>query len=248
MRTLVLGDVHGAYRALMQVLERSKFDYDQDRLIFLGDVADGWPEVKQCIDEFLKMKNLVPILGNHDEWFEQGCRLGPFMNWVVQGGNETIRSYGGLDNVPLSHVDYLRNAKLWYEQDGKVFVHGGFDPRQYIHPSLAPKSHLLWDRELNHDAWLAEQSGKKATEFDEVYIGHTATYRRHRVIARRPSHEDSDVIVEVGQHPVCMGGVWNLDQGAGWDGYLTIMDVDTKEFWQSDRVPTLYPEKKGRAG
>ncbi len=47
MRTFVLGDVHGAARALKQVLERSSFDYSADRLVCLGDVADGWPRNKR---------------------------------------------------------------------------------------------------------------------------------------------------------------------------------------------------------
>ena len=40
--------------------------------------------------------------------------------------------------------------------------------------------------------------------------------------------------------------VWNLDTGGGWLGKLTIMDIDTKQFWQSDFVYELYPEEKGR--
>ena len=51
MRTFAIGDIHGAYKALVQCFERSGFDYENDRLIVLGDVCDGYPEVKQCIDE-----------------------------------------------------------------------------------------------------------------------------------------------------------------------------------------------------
>ena len=62
-RTFVIGDIHGACRALRQCLERSSFDYTNDILISLGDVADGWPETKDAIDELLKVKNLVYLLG-----------------------------------------------------------------------------------------------------------------------------------------------------------------------------------------
>lgn len=40
--------------------------------------------------------------------------------------------------------------------------------------------------------------------------------------------------------------VWNLDTGSGFSGKLTIMDIDTKEFWQSDFVRELYPNENGR--
>ena len=41
MRTLCVGDIHGNFKALVQVLKRSKFDFKKDRLISLGDIYDG---------------------------------------------------------------------------------------------------------------------------------------------------------------------------------------------------------------
>ena len=69
MKTFVMGDVHGAYKALKQCLERASFDYQNDCLIQLGDIADGGNEVYECVEELLKIKNLVAIKGNHDDWF-----------------------------------------------------------------------------------------------------------------------------------------------------------------------------------
>ncbi len=34
--------------------------------------------------------------------------------------------------------------------------------------------------------------------------------------------------------------------GGGYEGRLTIMDIDTKEFWQSDNMKSLYPNERGR--
>jgi serine/threonine protein phosphatase 1 len=43
-KTFVIGDIHGAYLALKQVLERSDFDYENDLLITIGDIVDGWSD------------------------------------------------------------------------------------------------------------------------------------------------------------------------------------------------------------
>ena len=51
-----MGDLHGAHRALIQVLTKANFNYDKDTLIFLGDICDGWDDVHLCIEEFLKIK------------------------------------------------------------------------------------------------------------------------------------------------------------------------------------------------
>jgi serine/threonine protein phosphatase 1 len=40
--------------------------------------------------------------------------------------------------------------------------------------------------------------------------------------------------------PMRAANVWNLDTGAGSGGRLTIMDVETREFWQSDLMRELY--------
>jgi len=52
-RTFVMGDIHGAYRALVQCLQRSGFDYQYDILIQLGDIVDGHDEVFECVEELL---------------------------------------------------------------------------------------------------------------------------------------------------------------------------------------------------
>lgn len=69
-KIIVMGDVHGAYKALVQCLERSGFDYEKDTLIQLGDIVDGYPDSYECVEELLKIENLIAIKGNHDGWFD----------------------------------------------------------------------------------------------------------------------------------------------------------------------------------
>jgi serine/threonine protein phosphatase 1 len=40
--------------------------------------------------------------------------------------------------------------------------------------------------------------------------------------------------------------VWNVDTGAAFTGRITVMDIDTKRYWQSDVVKDLYPGEPGR--
>lgn len=68
-RNFVVGDIHGAFKALMQCLERCTFDYENDRLIQPDDIVDGHHQSFECVEELLKIKNLVAIRGNHDQWF-----------------------------------------------------------------------------------------------------------------------------------------------------------------------------------
>jgi serine/threonine protein phosphatase 1 len=64
--------------------------------------------------------------------------------------------------------------------------------------------------------------------YDEIYIGHTPVTR-------------------IGETtPVQKANVWNVDTGAAFKGPLTIMDIDTKEFWQSEPLDQLYFDERGR--
>ena len=151
MKTYAIGDIHGAYKALMQCFERSKFDYKQDRLIVLGDVCDGYPDVKQSIDELLKVKHCDLVIGNHDMWALDWALRGDKPEiWTSQGGDRTIASYNG-SPMPKAHIDFLKNGQLWIERDDQVFVHGGFNPD--ISLSSHSAQALVWDRRLLDMAW-----------------------------------------------------------------------------------------------
>jgi serine/threonine protein phosphatase 1 len=222
--TFVIGDIHGAYPALIQCLKRADFDYEKDTLIALGDVADGWPQTKSCVDELSKIKNLVYLLGNHDfwtlEWMETGF-IDPV--WSDQGGKATTDSYHA--GIPNEHISFLKKALPYYIDGNRLFVHAGINPLQAIeHQTLHT---FLWSRDLAKMALNSHQNSMegKLTAYDEVYIGHT------------PVPYD---------HPIQSGGVWLMDTGAGWSGVLSIMNVNTKEVWISDPVPTLYPGIEGR--
>lgn len=223
-RKFVMGDIHGAYRALIQCLERSKFNYKADVLIFLGDVADGWPETKACVDQLLQIRNLVYVLGNHDFWTLEWMEFGDADEvWLSQGGLATVNSYHS--GVPKRHVDFFKNAASYHIDNDKLFVHAGIDPDIPIH--LQGNTTFLWDRTLAYRALenYTKNIQEKITDYNEVYIGHTP-------------------ITEL--KPIKSGEVWLMDTGAGWSGVLSMMDIESKEVFTSDLVPTLYPGVEGR--
>lgn len=238
MKTFVIGDIHGAYKALVQCLERSKFDYQEDRLIALGDVCDGYSQVKQCIDELLKIKHCDFIIGNHDLWaLDWATKSIKEDLWLNQGGRNTIASYNG-QAMPQAHIDFLKNAHMWIEFDNKLFVHGGIDPNKKIEKH--DLNYLTWDRSLVESAWKKahQNSNYKFSKYEEIFVGHTTTqwFARNKEQSILTASERA----RLGTEPLFLCNVIILDTGAGWSGKLTIMDVNTKEFWQSDSTPELY--------
>ena len=145
-----MGDIHGAYPALVQCLQRSGFDYEEDTLIQLGDIADGHPQVFACVEELLKIKHLIAIKGNHDDWFNTYIQTGVHPDQWRQGGAATAFSYlepMGRENqilargdgftvalnpadVPPAHQALFRQQLLYYtDERNNLFVHAGFNRR-----------------------------------------------------------------------------------------------------------------------
>ncbi|MDB4636239.1 serine/threonine protein phosphatase, partial [Flavobacteriaceae bacterium] len=46
--------------------------------------------------------------------------------------------------------------------------------------------------------------------------------------------------------PTKRANVWNIDTGAAFKGPLSAMEINTKDFWQSNAVYLYYPDELGR--
>jgi len=232
IRNMVIGDIHGNYKALLQCFERSNFNYDEDTLIVLGDIHDGYPDAYECAEELLKVKNLILLRANHDDWVYNYFTKGSLEYiHLSQGGEATVNSYRK-HGIQDSHIKLLETAVPYYVDDqNRLFVHGGFNvdypiDEQTIHD-------LTWDRTLIEYAYNCHHTKscnipKKLQVFNEIFLGHTTVEMYNSTL------------------PLHLCNVWMLDTGCGFNGKLTIMDVDTHEFWQSDRSDELYGPNQGR--
>ncbi len=222
-KTFVIWDIHWGHKALKQCLERSWFNYKKDLLICLWDVVDWWPEVPECIEELLKIKHLILIQGNHDNWAYNWFKFWaqPII-WTMQWWQATIDAYIKNPELMIKHRDFFNKALKYYVDDkNRIFVHWWFDLNEPVENQTF--HNLTWNRDLYYN----RNNTFSIEPYTEAFIGHTSTWN-------------------ISKKPFCRNDVWFLDQGGGYEWKLTIMDVDTKEFWQSDKVSNLYKWVKWR--
>ena len=237
-RTLVIGDIHGALGPLLDVMEKCNYS-EEDKLIVMGDLCDGYPESAQVMEYFYQMhltREIIFIKGNHDEWLEEFLFTGiPDKHWLTQGGKATIESYNKLlgefpEKLEL-HSELLRKFIPYYiDERNRIFVHGGFYPQISIsaNKKLYGNEVFMWDRDLVE--YAAQKSEVNVSfiptdeGFSEIFVGHTSTTQYKTT------------------QPLNLKNLWMLDTGAGWNGKLTVMDVNTKEYWQSDYSHKYYPD------
>ena len=126
--------------------------------------------------------------------------------------------------------------KLYHIDDkNRLFVHAGFvsmhgPAREYSDTNLY-YDRTLWEMALSFDDRIKKDSifyPKRLKLFNEIYIGHTPTINFDSVV------------------PMQAINVWNIDTGAAFYGRLSCIDIDTKKVYQSDVLPSLYPNEKGR--
>jgi serine/threonine protein phosphatase 1 len=264
MRTLVIGDIHGGLKALEQALQRAKFHTEQDTLIFLGDYVDGWSESAEVVQYLIDLQNYTDkkhifLRGNHDKWCEDWLLMGQSPNiWVSQGGKSTLASYIRSGHITSQeHKDFFKNLENYHiDEQNRGFVHGGFISKKGLgHETY--QSDYYWDRDmwslavLQHNNFqdaspIALAKFRRFEKHKEVYIGHTSTGNwsvkpHYPEYGKEGQAPNGSITV-----PMNRCNVWNMDTGGGFEGKVTVMDIDTKEFWQSDFVKTLYPDEKGR--
>ena len=240
-RTIVIGDIHGGLLALQQLLARIDLRAT-DTLIFLGDYVDGWPDVAALIDALIaleKTHHCIFLRGNHDAWCEEWLRTGKATDvWLFNSGNTTVASYKGVDaDVRKTHLGFFERLRNYYILESEqLFLHAGFSS---MHGPAGEhyESNFYWDRTLWETALATEKNLPETSprypcrlrHFREIFIGHTPTLRY-----------GSEV-------PMQACNVWNVDTGAGFQGRLSALDMETKAVWQSDPVFMLYPNHSGRS-
>jgi serine/threonine protein phosphatase 1 len=239
-RTLVIGDIHGGYKALIQVLDRAKVT-SQDQLIFLGDYVDGWSETPELLSYLIQLKeerDCIFIRGNHDDlvldWFKTG-NSNP--KWLQHGGDSTMKAYETVNpTLKNLHQRFLENLTNYHiDSQNRLFLHAGFanmhGPASEFHANTVYWDRTLWEMALAMDTSLTPSDHAypdRLKLFNEIYIGHTPTTR-------------------IGEtKPMNLANLWNIDTGAAFKGPISLVDIESKQVWQSDPVHELYPQETGR--
>jgi serine/threonine protein phosphatase 1 len=255
MKTYVTTDTHGCNKELIDVLNQASFDYANDTLIHIGDCTDRGPDSFGVIETLLKIKNLIPIQGNHDAVMLSFINTGRHQFDWGHGAYKTISSYIdalGLSYpevyvhqtmnsastnftpkyIPDSHKAFFRNQLDYYiDAENRLFVHAGYDPMESIEQQ--DHSMLIWDRELVQHLGSYIEDGKEVArypdvnDFKRVFIGHTPTITfRRKFKTFEPVHIPKGCTFK---EPMYMGQLVNLDTGCCFGNKLSLIDITDDE-------------------
>ena len=65
MKQLIIGDIHGCYDELQDLLDKAELT-SEDQIISIGDMVDRGPKSAESLNFFRTTPNALSIQGNHE--------------------------------------------------------------------------------------------------------------------------------------------------------------------------------------
>ncbi len=120
-RKIFIGDVHGCFEELQLLLEKVKWNKDQDDLNFVGDLINRGPKSYDVL-KFAKEHATLCVRGNHEENFleylEAKKSHKPIYEELKHKLSTNLKTY----------VKWLKELPYYVEEDQFILVHAGLTP------------------------------------------------------------------------------------------------------------------------
>jgi calcineurin-like phosphoesterase family protein len=243
MATFAIGDVHGNYRALADLVSQiERVASPEDTIVFLGDYIDRGRQSKDCIERILSLSKssaarVIALMGNHEEWLLQTADDYSRHSWVFMGAFPTIESYSRAAAAAI-HDEIMRLGPRLILEKVRLPYEGFFQamPAEHLrffrdlktfhrtpdavcaHAGLDPAMGPVEVRETRSLIWGAE-------DFPEAYRGED--YMLY-------GHADNPYIDRDGwPHPRIQGRTYGLDTISR--GVLTAVRLPGGTVYQSAR-------------
>ncbi|MGI8836060.1 MAG: metallophosphoesterase [Pyrinomonadaceae bacterium] len=163
-RTIVIGDIHGCYDELEDMLTEVRFAAD-DRLISVGDLITKGPKNREVLERFMSDPQFSAVMGNHD--------LALRRKW--NGEKVKLKDSQKPTNKELKkdkerYVSFLNSLPFMIDLGTHLVVHAGVRPGVALHSQTSEDLTEL--RSIGKDrtardgpAWYDVYDGEKVVLF-----------------------------------------------------------------------------------
>ena len=199
-RTVVVGDLHGCYDELLDLLDKVSFG-SEDRLICVGDLITKGPKNREVLDRFMTDPQFTAVLGNHDlalrrRWNGEKFKLKPSQK----------PTHKDLKKEKDRYLPLLNQLPFSIDLGTHLVVHAGLRPGiEFCSQTTEDMTEL---RTLGED-----RASRKGTAWYDVYDGEKIVLFGHW-----PATEPRRGKKAIG-----------LDTGCVYGGQLTAYIVETRE-------------------
>ncbi|MCM3871450.1 MAG: metallophosphoesterase [Pyrinomonadaceae bacterium] len=126
-RTIVVGDIHGCYDELMDLLAQLDFG-PGDRLVSVGDLITKGPKDREVLELFITDSRFTAVIGNHDLALR---RVWNGENLDLKAAQKETHRELGPDKD--SFLPYLNSLPFMIDLGSHLVVHAGVRPNVELH-------------------------------------------------------------------------------------------------------------------
>ncbi len=154
-KIFAIGDIHGSFDRLQELMQKIPIDFTEDTLVFIGDYIDRGPGSVEVVNYLIGLKKRVPeiifLKGNHEDMLEKYLDGTDRFTYLLNGGQNTLDSYLSKTNssnsfpIPPDHMEFFQSLRLYYETEDYIFVHAGLRPKVPLESQETED--LLWIRD-----------------------------------------------------------------------------------------------------
>lgn len=180
-RDFVVGDIHGMFNALDDLLKEIEFDTAIDRLFSVGDLVDRGTESDRVL-EYLSYDWFYSIKGNHEIMLlESAYDASTYDNWVDYNGGDWWPKIKADKQIAIREA--IKDLPLVFDIEtkrGKIgVVHADIRSRtnwdefvKEVESNKKLQHYILWSRQ-RYNQYRATGSTDQVQGVKRVIVGHT---------------------------------------------------------------------------
>lgn len=163
-RTIVVGDIHGCYDELMELLASVSFGLD-DRVVCVGDLVTKGPKNREVLDLFMNDTRFRTVIGNHDlairrKWHGEKLKLKDAQKVT----HKELKSEKDI------YLPFLNKLPFTIDLGTHLVVHAGLRPNIELYSQTSEDMTLLRTLGKNRESqdgtpWYQVYDGEKVVLF-----------------------------------------------------------------------------------
>lgn len=122
MKRLVIGDIHGCFIELMELIDKAGLS-EEDEIIALGDIVDRGPDSFSVVEFFMQTPKASSLMGNHEK---KHIRISN------HEAEPSIAQYLTQKQITQRHyhraINFFLTLPLFRELHDAMLIHGLYEP------------------------------------------------------------------------------------------------------------------------
>ena len=211
-KTFVVGDIHGCYDELIDLIKKMGVDAD-DTLVSVGDIVDRGNKSKEVYEYFINRPNSKVIVGNHER---------KHINGVLSYAQEIVKVQFGQDYQTF--LNWLNTLGYSYETKEAIIVHAAFEHDK----SLRDQKDEVLSGSTSGERYL-EKKYEVNTYWTDYYKGEKPIIYGHHVVGEFPIIKNNTYGIDTG---ACHGGVLTAIE---LPGFIMHQVKSKEDYWKNEQ-------------